>query len=331
MVVYLGVLLFALCVFMAAIVPFIDLLYRLKFTYKQPLPPSTPLEKKVFLKMQKNQRYKFGTPIGGGVLIIVIVCLLFSLIFPSLIRLGFFVSTSHPLKEELNVIFFTFISFGLLGLYSDLVKNFTHRLTVKFLLSLFCGLLIYTNLGINSVYLPVFGNLSLGGLYPIFAGLIIFLFSRAVNITDGLDGLTVGNLVISLFALWVLSLTGLDTPISIFISLWISGLLVFLYFNIFPARIWLGNSGAISFGATFAVIGLILGKIAPLLLIGGVFMIEFFSWLIQTLSVRILGRRAFIITPIHYWLILKGWPEPKIVMRSWLLGILLAFCGLWLS
>lgn len=331
MVIYLGILLFSLCIFIAAIVPFIDFLYRLHFTYQKPLSPSTSLESQAFKKLQKSQFFKLGTPIGGGLLIIFLVSILFPLVFPAISKLGFYIHTSHPLKEELNVIFFTFISFGLLGLYSDLVSNWKYRLVFKLLLSLFCGVLLYTNLGIDSVFLPFLGSLKFGIFYPLFAGFIIFLFSRAYNITDGLDGLAVGNLIIALFALWAISVASLDTPISIFISLWISGLITFLYFNIFPARIWLGNSGAVSFGASFALLGLILGKIAPLLIIGGIFLAEFLSWAIQIFGVNILKRKIFPITPIHYWLNSLGWPEPKIVMRSWLTGIILAFIGLWLS
>jgi len=331
MVIYLGVLLFSLCIFMAAIIPFIDFLYRLKFTYQKPLAPSTNLEAQAFKKLQKTQFFKFGTPIGGGLLIIFFVSILFPIIFPVLTRLGFFINSSYPLKEELNVIFFTFISFGLLGLYSDLVKNWKYRLIFKLLLSFFCGLLLYTNLGINSIFLPFIGSLKFGVFYPFLAGFIIFLFARAYNITDGLDGLAIGNLIICLFAFWVISVSSFDTPISIFISLWLSGLITFLYFNIFPARIWLGNSGALSFGATFALLGLILGKIAPLLIIGGVFLLEFSSWAIQIISVNLFHHKIFSITPLHYWLNSIGWPEPKIVMRSWLFGIILAFIGLWLS
>jgi len=331
MVIYLGILLFSLSIFAASIIPFIDLLYRLRFTYRKHISPSTILEKSAFIKMQKDQTSKFGTPIGGGVLIIGIICIIFPLIYPTLSRLGLYIHSSFPLKEELNIIFFTFISFGLLGLYSDLVSGWKYRIHFKFGLSLFCGYLLYFNLGISSINLPFFGNLVLGGFYPILAGLVIFIFVRAYNITDGLDGLAAGNLAICLFALWVISVSSLDTPITIFISLWLSGLISFLYFNIYPARIWLGNSGALSFGATLAILGLLLGKITPLFVIGGVYVLEFLSWLIQYLSVYFFGRKILSISPLHYWLVSKGWPEPKVVMRSWLLGILLAFFGLWLS
>lgn len=331
MVIYLGILLFALTIFVAATIPFIDLLYRLKFTYRKPISPSTVLEKATFRQLQKTQTFKYGTPIGGGILIITLVSLLFPIVYPTLSHLGLYIHSSFPIKEELNIIFFTFISFGLLGAYNDFVKNWPARSYYKFALSLFCGFLLYFNLGISSFYIPYIGVIHLGFWYPLFAGSLIYIFSRAYNISDGLDGLAAGNLMISLFALWVLSVSALDTPISIFIALWLSGIITFLYFNIYPARIWLGNVGALSFGATLAVLGLLLGNIASLLIIGGVFLLEFFSWVIQVFHVSVFKKKIFSISPLHYWLVSHGWPEPKVVMRSWLLGILLAFVGLWLS
>ena len=116
-----------------------------------------------------------------------------------------------------------------------------------------------------------------------------------------------------------------------FLALWIGALIAFLYFNVHPARIWLGDVGALSFGATFAVIALLLGKIVPLIIVGTPFLIEGLSSTIQILSKKFLKRKIFPAAPIHLTLQHLGWEEDKIVFRAWLAGIILAIFGLWLG
>ena len=167
----------------------------------------------------------------------------------------------------------------------------------------------------------------MGWFYIPFAAFII-AFANAFNITDGLDGLSSGVLTIALVAFWFISATILDTPLSIFLAIWIGGLVSFLYFNVSPARIFLGDVGALSFGATFAVVGLMLGKAPALVVIGGIFVAEVLSSLLQLLSKKYLGRKLFAVAPLHLWLQYKGWPETKIVMRFWIIAIVLAIFAL---
>jgi phospho-N-acetylmuramoyl-pentapeptide-transferase len=105
----------------------------------------------------------------------------------------------------------------------------------------------------------------------------------------------------------------------------------FLYFNIYKARIWLGDVGALSLGAALAVVGLLTGKIIALAFIGGVFVIEIGSSLIQIISKKLFNRKVFPVSPFHLLLRRKGWDEPKIVMRAWLLGFLFAILGLYIA
>jgi len=187
------------------------------------------------------------------------------------------------------------------------------------------------NLKISFVYIPYFGVLKLGWFYVPFAAATIVFFTNAFNITDGLDGLAGGLLLICLFAFWILSAHILDTPLSIFIALFIGSLIAFLYFNIWPARVFLGDVGALSFGATLAVIGLLIGKIVALAIIGGLFVFEALTSLAQIISKRFLGRKLFACAPFHLWLQNWGWEEPKIVMRAWLAALILAIFGIWLA
>ena len=108
-------------------------------------------------------------------------------------------------------------------------------------------------------------------------------------------------------------------------------MLGFLYFNIYPARIWLGDVGTMSFGATLALIGLLLGKTLGLTIIGSIFVIEAASSLLQLLSKKFRKKKLFEVAPLHLYFQNKGWEEPKIVMRFWLAGVLAAIIGLLLA
>lgn len=191
--------------------------------------------------------------------------------------------------------------------------------------------MLYFDLGIKIVNIRFFDVFNLGVLYIPFAAFTIVSFANAVNIADGLDGLATGLMLISLAAFLVMSGSILDTTLSTFLGLWIGALIAFLYFNVWPARIWLGDVGALSFGATLAVSGLLLGKPLALVLIGGIFVVEVGSSLLQLLSKSLRKKKVFEVAPIHLWLQNKGWQEPKIVFRFWLAQIILAIFGLWLS
>jgi len=339
----LGLVIFSFLISSVLIVPFINLLYKLHFTRQVEAPKSGKVP--LFDKLHDK---KAGTPVGGGVLLITIVCVLFALLFPLASWLGVYIKTAYDMRWELVVIFFTFISFGFLGLSDDYIKNlgkptkgvlglwFGLRRRQKFIfqwvLSFIIGFIIYDYLGVHIVHIPLLAKtLDLGIWYIPLSALVIVSFTNAFNITDGLDGLSTGLLLICLASFGIIVAGRLDTPLSLFISLWIGALIAFLYFNIWPARIWLGDSGALSFGATLAVIGLLTGSIVALIVMGGIFILEVASSGIQILSWKYRNKPFFSIAPVHNAFLAKGWEEPKIVMRAWLLGIMLAIFGLWLS
>jgi phospho-N-acetylmuramoyl-pentapeptide-transferase len=341
MALYLSLLIFAFVISSLLIVPFINLLYKFRvIRRKQITRDFLGKRAKIF---DKFHAHKVGTPLGGGLLVILVVSLLYALLFPLVSFLGVFISAAHAIKEELNILFFSFVSFGILGVYDDLRKLFgfkrsgffglrmRHKFIIQWGLAFILGILLYQNLGIDFIHVPFFGTYRLGFWYIPFAALVIVAFTNAFNITDGLDGLSGGLLTICLFAFWIMAHQVLDTPLSIFLSLWIGSLIAFLYFNVYPARIWLGDVGALSFGATLAVVGLLIGKIMALVVIGGIFVLEVASSLIQIISKKFLKRRIFAVAPLHLWLQNIGWEEPKIVMRAWLAGIILAIFGLWLA
>lgn len=339
----LGLVIFSFFVTALLVIPFIDLLYKLHLTRGKEAPKSgrVPL-------FDKLHDVKAGTPVGGGILLICIVSIIFFLLFPLASHMGVYIQSSYNLKSELFIIFFTFISFGVLGLSDDLIKIFgkprkgivgmwfgltrTKKFILQWILALFIAYYLYTKIGIHFLHVPfVDQTLNLGYWYIPFAAFTIVFFTNAFNITDGLDGLASGLLLICLIAFGVMAAGSLDTPLSLFISLWVGALIAFLYFNIWPSRIFLGDAGALSFGATLAVIGLLTGSIVALVFIGGVFVVEAATSAIQIFGWRALKRPIFPLAPIHHAFLARGWEEPKIVIRAWLVGIMLAIFGLWLA
>jgi len=324
------------------IVPFIDLLYKKK------LQRAFQKTKDVFNKptpiFDRFNKEKKGTPVGGGILL----SLTTIFVFVSFILMYWFlrkkILTNYPsIASEIKIVLFTFISFSLLGLFDDLNKiffwkkngffglRFRHKAIIEAGLSLIISYFLFNDLKIQIINIPYFGVFNLGYFYMVFSAFVIFAFANAVNIADGLDGLASGVLTFSLIGFWVISRSILDVPISLFIAAWLGGLLAFLYFNIYPARIFLGDTGSLAFGATFAVIGLILGKAFALPIMGGVFIIEIVSSAIQLFGKKYLKKKIFPVAPFHLYLQNRGWEEPKVVMRLWLASIIFVIFGLMIA
>jgi len=339
----LAVLIISFLTISLLLVPFINSLYRIKFQrQKQVTRDIFEVKTPIFDRLHS---WKMGTPVGGGALVIFVVTLLFLSLLPLRSFLGAQIASVYPFGKEIFILFFTFLSFGLLGLYDDLRKTFKfvkkdiwglrfrHKFLIQWILALFVGCFLYFPWGlnihiVNIRFLDVF---DVGIFFIPFAAFVIVAFANAVNITDGLDGLASGLLLICFFAFLPIAQQFLDTTLSVFIGLWIGAMLGFLYFNIYPARIWLGDVGALSFGATLALIGLMLGKTLGLTVIGGIFVVEVTSSLLQLLSKRLRKRKLFEVAPLHLYFQNKGWEEPKIVMRFWLAGVLAAIVGLLLA
>jgi phospho-N-acetylmuramoyl-pentapeptide-transferase len=339
----LGLVLFSFFITGILIVPFINLLYKAKLIRKK----QATKKGKVHL-FDKMHDIKAGTPIGGGILLILVVTILFALIFPIASHMGVFIRSAYNFRAELFVIFFTFLSFGLLGLSDDIVELFSkpkkgarrmyyglsrkQKFILQWVLALFIGGVICFKLGVHIIHIPLIdANINLGLGYIPFAAFIIVFFSNAFNITDGLDGLSTGLLAICLVAFAVIAVGSLDTPLTVFIALWIGSLVAYLYFNVWPARIMLGDAGALSFGAMLAVVGLLTGSVVALFVIGGLFVIELLSSAIQIFGWKVWKRPIFPIAPIHHVFLAMGWEEPKIVARAWLAGLMLAIFGVWLA
>lgn len=330
----LGMLLLSFFISTVLFVPFIDYLYKLKLG-------RTNEEKRVDTQNKttsitaKLLAHKVPRPIGGGILIILVTTIL------SLWAYGLLGVRARP--EELIIIIFTMISFGLLGLYDDIRKNvnreklgffwlrWRHKLILEIVLGVVIGLYFWLVLHYDFLNVHWFGIIHIGPLFVPLTAFVVVAFANAYNITDGLDGLSVGTLIICLIAFIVLASSLLDPSLAIFLAIWVGALLAFLYFNVYPARLELGDTGALAFGATLAVVGLLTGKTFAVAIIGGIFVLEAASSLIQMISKHYFGKKFFTVAPLHVWFLNRGWEEPKVVVRFWLAAILFAVFGLWLS
>jgi phospho-N-acetylmuramoyl-pentapeptide-transferase len=328
----LGLVLISFTLTALLIVPFIDFLFHLKSKYKiidkKAISLDTPIHNHLLKDKDKD------SPSGGGLIIIPVVVLLSTII---LLFLG-----KGDLRE-LFILIFSLLAFGCIGLVDDIRKIFVvfsgkyaglrgrYLFSFQLFFSFIIATVLYFQFGLNNIFVPIFGNIILGWWYIPLATFIIVSFTNAFNISDGLDGLSTGLLTICLFAFLVLAHTVFDTTMSVFVGVWIGALIAYLYFNVFPARIILGDAGGFGFGATLAVVGLLSGKIFGLGVIGGIYVIIVASSFIQIFSKRVFKKKVFPVAPIHMYFKYIGWEEPKIVFRFWLAGAIFAILGLWLA
>lgn len=318
-------------------VPFINLLYRLKFQRQAEVHVLSP----IFTKLHA---WKAGTPNSGGVLIILVILFL-SWVFGERVE--------DLSRSSITPALLALILYGTLGLYDDIKKYFGYhktkvwgmRLRYKLMLQIIFGVMlgwmvfnIVSVGGVVSLVVPFLGSFLVGPEFYIpFAALTIVATANAFNITDGVDGLSSGLLIMTLFSFLAISLTGagltggvfLSNSMQLLLSIWIGAMLAFLYYNIHPARVWMGDSGALAFGATMGVVALLLGIPLLLPILGGVYVIETASSLLQWYSMKFMTHKLFLIAPIHHHFEALGWPETKVTMRFWIAGALFSLVGVY--
>lgn len=279
---------------------------------------------------------KEGTPTMGGILIwgtVLIVVVLSRL----LSYLGIFERSLLNRKETYLPIFALIIT-ALLGLVDDYfnIKGIgkTKGISVrpKFLwltlFSAFGAYWFYWKLGFNHIFLPGFGQVSIGLWYiPLFM-FVVIATANAVNITDGLDGLAAGLLVIAFSSFGVIAYTRGLLILTALCAVIVGATLAFLWFNIHPAAFYMGDTGALSLGATLGVIALLTDTVVLLPLIGFIFVVETLSVIIQLIAKRFFKRKVFDIAPLHHHFEHRGIPECKITMRFWVVGGMAASLGL---
>ena len=173
-----------------------------------------------------------------------------------------------------------------------------------------------------------------GVLFIVFAAFVIVGVSNAVNLTDGLDGLAGGILIFSFVAYLLIALVAIPEQnvvskpnLAVFCALIIGALMGFLWFNVHPAQLFMGDAGALSMGATLAVVATITGQLPLLAVIGAVFFAVIMSVVLQVVSFRLRGRRIFRMAPLQHHFELVGWAEEKITLRFWIVAALAGLLG----
>ena len=282
---------------------------------------------------------KAGTPTMGGILIwgSALITILLSRVFS---YIGWF---DHSLinRKETYLAIFTLISVALLGMVDDLfnIKGWgrSKGLNIKpkfFWLVMFAlagALWFHFKLGYDQIHIPGVGDFMIGAWYiPLFM-FIIAGSANAVNITDGLDGLSGGLIVIAFGAYAGIAYAHGLFILAAFCGVIAGSSLAFLWFNIAPARFYMGDTGSISLGATLGVIAMLTNTVLILPFIAFIFVIETLSVIIQLTSKKIRGKKVFHIAPIHHHFEHIGWPETQVVMRFWITGALVASLGLVLA
>jgi phospho-N-acetylmuramoyl-pentapeptide-transferase len=306
-------LLLAFAIVVILMPPFIRLLRATGFT------------KQIRIEEPGGHHIKQGTPTSAGALIIAVVIALYLLLrWPP--EGGIFA----PLAALAGV--------GLLGTFDDYLNAKTgegisvrQKLLWQVVFAFAAAFLIQRTYQIDQIAVPFVGAVHIDPIvYVLFAAFAIIAASNGVNITDGLDGLAGGTLVFAFVAFLIVGLLNVPAQpnLAFLCALIIGALLGFLWFNVHPAQIFMGDSGSLALGATLAVIALITGQILVLPLIGLIFVIETGSVILQVVYFKSTGgRRLFKFTPIHGHFELSGWDEEKITLRFWIIGILAGLLG----
>jgi len=287
-------------------------------------------------------KHKEGTPTMGGIIII----------------LSIVISTLLWARLDNRFIMLCLISviwLGIVGFVDDYIKfikakslglGAAAKFSGQLLLAVAVALYLYFDPQVSTqLYIPFFKNalINLGVVYIFFVVLVIVGTSNAVNITDGLDGLAIGCVVFVALSYGIISyLTGHvniseylniyylpgSSELSVFAACLAGSALGFLWFNSYPATVFMGDTGSLALGGAIGIISVLIKKEILLIIVGGVFTFEVLSVIMQVISFRFFGKRIFLMAPLHHHFQLLGWPESKITIRFWIVAGILALFGL---
>ena len=309
-----------------ALTPFwANILYKYKFWKQAKEETLYGSYATVFQKLH-GEKHKRNIPTMAGVLIWVMIAII-TLVF-------------NLTRNQTYLPLFFMVAVGILGAIDDWfnirgiggVKGVRARHKMIWLLAIavFGAWWFYSKLGINSLHIPAYGDVIVGWWYiPIFI-FVILAVTNAVNITDGLDGLSGGLLIIAFTAYGILAFLGNQISLAIFCATVSGALFAYLWFNIYPARFFGGDTYALSMGATLGVVAMLIKNnvgIAILPLVVFVPMVEVISDLLQLGYRKLRHKKLFLIAPLHHHFEALGWPETKVTMRFWIIGSFMALLG----
>lgn len=303
------------------------LAYRYKF-WKKPRNNAITGEKASVFSRLHAAKHKRNIPTMAGVITLLAV---------AVVTIGFNWS-----REQTWLPLAAMAGAGLVGLVDDIINIrglkpgiAGLRSSFKFgLITLVAGVgawYFYSKLGYDSIQVTFDGQLHLGWLLiPVFT-FVVVATANAVNISDGLDGLAGGMLVSAFTAFGTIAFLQGNYGIAGFCLTMVGALIAYVWFNIFPARFFMGDVGSFAFGTALGVVAMLTDTLMLLPVIGGVFVLEAGSSLLQIMSKKIRGRKIFLSAPIHHHFEASGWPETKVTMRFWLVSQVLAVIGIVLA
>ena len=279
----------------------------------------------------KSHQKKTGTPTMGGVMILI------SITITTLVMTGKF---SQPSVETYLLLFVT-LGFGLLGFMDDFIKVVMKRnlgLTSKqkllgqIIISVIFFFIFNQSELSTEISIPLTDiSFDLGWGYALFIIFWMVGFSNAVNLTDGLDGLVSGTAAIAFGAFAVLAWSQSQYELSIFSVAVVGAVLGFLVFNAHPAKVFMGDTGSLALGGAIATVAILAKLEIILIIIGGIFVIETLSVILQVISFKTTGKRIFRMSPLHHHYELIGWSEWRVVVTFWTVGLLFAILGIYIE
>jgi phospho-N-acetylmuramoyl-pentapeptide-transferase len=275
----------------------------------------------------EGHQVKAGTPTMGGMLMVVVVMFL---------AMAMRIEDSVTLTPMLAL-----VGVGILGAIDDYVNARTGggmrgrwKLIWQTAVALLAAFYVQRHFNITVLNVPFVGEVVVGALFfALFMAFVIVGVSNAVNLTDGLDGLAAGVLIFSFVAYLLIALFDPPGPLkpqpnlAVFCALLTGALMGFLWFNVHPAQIFMGDSGSLGLGATLAVVATLSRQLPLLVIIGVVFFAVIMSVVLQVISFRLRGRRIFRMAPLQHHFELVGWAEEKITVRFWIVSALAALLG----
>ncbi len=294
---------------------------------------STP----VFSALHKDKK---GTPTMGGILVwgtVVIIATVFWIADRIFEIPGAHVFNFLTRRETLLPLG-AFLGASLVGLADDFLdinrlghkgRGFPFRFKVFLytLVAIIGAWWFYFKLDFSYLHVPFYGNLEIGWLFIPFFILVVVGTSFAVNEADGLDGLAGGTLLIAFLSFSLISYMSGRENLAAFLGVTIGALLAFLWFNVYPARFIMGDTGSMGLGVLLAIVAFLTNSVLLLPLIGFIFMVEAFSALIQIFSKKVFKRKIFLSAPIHHHFEALGWPETKVTMRFWIISAVTSIIG----
>jgi len=292
----------------------------------------------VFNRLHKEK--EVGTPRLGGLLIwiTVVFVILFFAILAKFFNNFWLEKLNFLSRSQTYLPLGILIAASLLGLIDDLLQvfnkgkyigggmKFSRRLFIMIIIAAIGAWWFYSKLGWTTIFIPMLGDINIGFLYvPLF--IITTLGCWAGGVIDGIDGLAGGTLAIIFSAFSLIAFSQSQIDLATFCAVLAGAILAFLWFNIPPARFYMGESGMMGLTATLAAVAFLTNSVFVLPIIGGLLVIEAGSIILQLLSKKFRHKKIFISSPVHHHLEAIGWSQPKITMRFWILGMIMAIIG----